>query len=191
MEIKEQQTLWSMRGIRQNDQITWEAVPKFVKTIDEHMIRFYGGGGISKNGIGSIYFTSKEECEQYWVKNREFVEKIGFEDPTPEGVDERPRTNWENYEIVRFDGVDSATVYYNGLGNLVKASDRIRWHKDTEHVMEYGMEIEYLELHEISEQIKHGLITVIVNGPMRSKIFQWGNYKDGGWVFLGEVQGYA
>lgn len=191
MEIKEQQTLWSMRGIRQNDQITWEAVPKFVKAIDELMIRFYGGGGVSKNGIGSIYFTSKEECEDNWTKHHEFIEKIGIEDPTPEDVDERPRTNWESYEIVKCDGISTSAIYFNGLGNLVRANNRVRWHKDTEHIGEYGMEIEYLELHEISEQIKHGLITVIVNGPMKAEIFQWGNYKDVGWVFLGEVQGYA
>lgn len=99
--------------------------------------------------------------------------------------------DWEHYTINRFDGITSAAIYYNGLDRLVNASDRVVWHKDAEHIMEYGQEVEYLELHEISEQIKHGLITVIINDPMRSKIFQWGNYPDQGWVFLGEVQGYA
>ena len=106
-------------------------------------------------------------------------------------MSEFQRTDWEHYVVNRFDGIDSSAVYYNGLDRLVNASDRITWHKDSEHVMEYGQEIEYLELHEISEQIKHGIITVIVNDPMRTKIFQYGNYPGEGWVLLGKIQGYA
>ena len=107
-------------------------------------------------------------------------------------IDERPRTDWESYEICKFDGMDSSAIYSGGLDQLVNITDRVNWNKDSEHIGEYGMEIEFLTLHEISEQIKtKGLLTVIENGPMRSKIFQWGNYPGEGWVYLGEVQGYA
>lgn len=192
-ELLEKDTiLWEMQGTRQNDNIHWKAVPKIIESVEKYMYRFYTGGGISHNGVGSMFFTSKEECEKHWLeKHKSFDEPIDFDEITPEGVDEHPRTNWETYEVNRFDGITFTTIYYNGLDRLVNANDRVVWHKDTEHVPEYGMEVEFLELHEISEQIKHRLITVIVSDPMRTKIFQWGNYPDSGWVYLGDVQGYA
>lgn len=183
--------LWGMIGTRQNDIITWKAVPKIIETVEKHMYRFYTGGGVSHNGVGSLYFTSKEECEKHWLeKHDSFEELIGFDQPTPEGVDEHPRTDWETYEVNRFDGVDSTAVYQGGLDRLVNITKEIAWHKDTGHIDMYDMEVEYLALHEISEQAKGGLLTVIVNSSMRSKIFQWGNYGDK-WVYLGDVQGYA
>ena len=190
-EINVDTTLWRMIGKRQNDCITWEAVPKMVRKVDLRRYWFYGGGGVSKNAIGNMYFKTKKECEDHWRKNHLFKEYIGFEEPTPNGIDELPRTNWEDYEVNRFDCVDSSAVYQGGLDRLVNITDKLAWHKDTEHVMEYGEEIEYLALHEISEQVGSGLITVIVNDPRRSKICQWGNYHDKGWVFLGDIQGYA
>ena len=100
--------------------------------------------------------------------------------------------NWDNYEVSKFDGIYSTSVYKGGFNNLVNVTDKLMWHKDSDHVGEYGMEIEFLELHEISEQVNtSGIITVIENGPLRTKILQWGNYSDQGWVCLGEVQGYA
>ena len=98
---------------------------------------------------------------------------------------------WDNYEVSKFDGISSTSVYKGGFNNLVNITDQLKWHSDSEHVGEYDAEIEFLQLHEISEQIKHGLITVIVNDPLRTKIFQWGNYPDSGWVHMGDVQGYA
>ena len=192
-EVTKDTILWHMQGTRKNDKIHWKAVPKIVESVEKYMYRFYDGGGVSHNGIGSLFFTSKEECEQAWAKNHDgHIELIGFDEPTPEGIDEHPRTDWETYEIQKFNGVDSCAVYAGGLDRLVHINNELEWHTDTEHIAEYGMEVEYLELHEISEQIQtRGLITVIVNSPMRSKIFQYGNYPDAGWVYLGEVQGYA
>lgn len=193
-DVKVNSVLWRMKGTRQNDKITWEAVPKMVKSVEKYMYRFYGGGGVSHNGVGQLYFPSKEECEEYWLKNHKLEEYIHFDDPTPEGVDEYPRTDWETYEVSKFDCVDSAAVYQGGLDRLVNITDEIAWHKDSEHVADYGLEVEYLTLHEISEQaktlFKYDLLTVIIDDPMKSKIFQWGNYGDK-WVFLGDVQGYA
>lgn len=193
VEVKVNDILWHMQGTRQNDKLQWKAVPQMVESVEKYMYRFYDGSGISHNCIGSMYFTSKEECEQEWEKrNCGFELEFDYDEPTPEGVEELPRTNWETYEVNKFDGVDSCGVYVGGLDRLVRINNELEWHKDTEHVAEYGMEVEYLELHEISEQIKtRGLITVIVNSPMRSKVFQYGNYPDTGWVYLGEVQGYA
>lgn len=193
IQITPNTVLWTMQGTRQNDKIHWKAVPRIVEKVEKYMFRFYTGGGISHNCVGSTYFHTKEECEKHWEEHHDgFEELIGFEEPTPEGVDEYPRTDWETYEINRWDGVDSAAVYEGGLDRLVNITDSFTWHKDTEHVPEYGMEVEYLTLHEISEQYSgHNLLTVFINSPMRSKVFQYGNYTDAGWVFLGEIQGYA
>ena len=35
------------------------------------------------------------------------------------------------------------------------------------------------------------MITVFVNDPMKCDVFQCGNYKDGKWVHLGKITGYA
>lgn len=192
-ELLEKDTiLWEMQGIRQNDKIHWKAVPKIIEAVEKYMYRFYTGGGISHNGVGSIYFTSKEECEKHWLeKHKSFDEPIGFDEPTPEGIDEYPRTDWETYEVNRFDGVDSTAVYLGGLDRLENITSKVSWHVDTEHEGEYGMKVEYTTLHEISEQFGERLLTVIVNSPMRAKVFQYGNYPGQGWIFLGEVQGYA
>lgn len=192
-EIRSGDLLWHMCGTRQNDKIKWEAEPRVIEKIDTRMVRFYRGGMISLNSIGKTNFTSKEECEKNWLeKHASFTEAISFEETTPDGVDELPRTDWETFEVNRFDGVDSCAVYKGGLGRLVNVTNALKWHRDTEHVGEYGMEIEYLELHEISEQMEYrGLLTVFINSPMKSKVFQYGNYPDAGWVFLGNIQGYA
>lgn len=99
--------------------------------------------------------------------------------------------NIDETVIVKFDGVDSSAVYSGGLSSLVNITNQLEWHKDEENESMYGMVVEYLTLKEISEQIGSGLITVMVDDPMRSKIYQFGNYFDDGWVFLGDVQGYA
>ena len=105
---------------------------------------------------------------------------------------ELSRTDWNTYEVCKFDGIDSTTVYKGGFGHLVNITDQLTWHKDSEHVGEYGMEIEFLELHEISDQINTmGMITVIEEDPMKTNIFQWGNYPGDSWINLGSVQGYA
>lgn len=192
MEIKENDILWHMEGTRQNDNIHWKAIPKMVESVNEHMFTFYQGGAISRNCVGSMYFVSKEECEKHWLERHEsFDIPIDYDEPAPEGVNERPRTNWETYEVTRFDGVTDTAVYLGGLSRLQNITEKIKWNKDTENVSEYGMVVEYSTLHEISEQFKESMLTVIVNDPMRAKIFQYGNYPGGGWVFLGGVQGYA
>jgi len=191
-EVKINDMLWQMQGTRQNDTIHWKATPKVVEVADEHKFLLYSGGGGSWGLVGKMWFRTKEECEQNFLKNHEsFDEPIDFKDPTPEGIEELPRTDWENYEVNRFDGIDDTAVYLGGLSNLQKITQNVKWHKDTEHEGEYGMVVEYSTLHEISEQFKESMITVIVNGPMRTKVFQYGNYPGAGWIYLGNIQGYA
>ena len=191
-EVKINDLLWQMQGTRQNDTIHWEAAPKVVETVDEHKFLFYSGGGGLLGVIGKMWFRNKEECEQDFLKSHEsFDEPIDFKDPTPEGIEELSRTDWENYEVNKFDGVNDTAVYLGGLSNLQKITQNVKWHKDTEHEGEYGMLVEHSTLHEISEQFKESMITVIVNGPMRTKVFQYGNYPGKGWIYLGNIQGYA
>ena len=192
-EVKNNDLLWEMKGIRQNDKIHWKAMPKVVEVADEHKFLFYSGGGGSWGLVGKRWFRTKEECEQDFLKNHEsFDEPIDYDKPVPKNVAELPRTDWNTYEVCKFDGIGSTTVYKGGFGHLINITDQLAWHKDFEHTGEYGMEIEFLELHEISDQINTiGMVTVIEEDPMKTNIFQWGNYLGGNWINLGSVQGYA
>lgn len=192
-DVKINDMLWQMQGTRQNDKIHWKATPKVVEVADERKFLFYSGGGGSLGLIGKIWFRTKEECEQDFLKNYEsFDESIDYDKPIPENVGELPRTDWNTYEVCKFNGIDSTTVYKGGFGHLVNITDQLTWHRDSDHIGEYGMEIEFLELHEISDQINTmGMVTVIEEDPMTTKIFQWGNYPGDNWICLGSVQGYA
>lgn len=95
-------------------------------------------------------------------------------------------------------------VYLGSFGELVNISDKLKYH--VEPVEEAGgEETVYITLKEIYEQVKvmYGrvsqfdgkertpMITVFDEGAMHSRIYQCGNYGEGCWVKLGEVQGYA
>ncbi len=100
-------------------------------------------------------------------------------------------TDWETYRVSKFDGVTETAVYLGGLTRLKPVTRKLKWKVDTEFEMDFGQKYEDLTLHDISEQLNApGLITVFINDPMRSEVFQWGNYGNS-WVFLGEIQGYA
>lgn len=99
----------------------------------------------------------------------------------------------EDIEFLRFDGVTSTTVYLGGLSRLVPAY--IEWnHTDEEFNRAIMMQGEYLKLSEIRDRCldKYGydVITVIYEGPLRTDIYQWGNYGDEWWI-VGEAGGYA
>ena len=68
-DIRPDTILWGMQGTRQNDNIHWKAVPKIVESVEKYMYRFYSGGGVSHNAVGSMFFTSKEECEKHWLES--------------------------------------------------------------------------------------------------------------------------
>ena len=186
--------LWEMAGKRQNDKIEWKAMPKVVEMMDEHKFLFYGGCGGSIGLIGKYYFTSKEECEQNFLrKHGGFVETIGFDEPTPKGVDELERTDFQTLQVVDFDTVNQTSVYLGGLRNLQNITKDLFWHK--EYVEGLEMEVGTLTLSEIWEYVKSSynnqrIVTVFVDSTTHGDIYQCGNYEEGKWVKLGETQGY-
>ena len=102
--------------------------------------------------------------------------------------------NPNEFEVCVFDGVNSSTVYIGSFDCLQKAN--LEWKK--EFVKPMCMEIEYLTLNEIKEQIgdkyrmsgSFGIITIFINSPLHGKILQYGNYGDS-WYQIGETCGYA
>lgn len=94
-------------------------------------------------------------------------------------------------------------IYIGSFGNLINISDKIKYH--VEPIEEMGEEIISITLKEVYEQvlelfkktspIKGGkfspFITVFDESPSRTRIYQYGNYGDGYWVKLGDIQGYA
>lgn len=95
-------------------------------------------------------------------------------------------------------------VYLGSFSSLVNISDELKYHVEPLEEMG-GEETIYITLKEIYEQVKAmnnkmvcidgieyiPMITVFDEAPMRSTIYQCGNYGDGCWVKLGEIQGYA
>lgn len=94
-------------------------------------------------------------------------------------------------EICKFNGVGECTVYLGGLSNLDKAE--LVWRVDEEYKEMYETEGYVLTLKEIQEQLKdkRRLITIIVNEPLHSEIWQYGNYNDDTWYCIAEGCGYA
>lgn len=95
-------------------------------------------------------------------------------------------------------------VYLGSFSELVNISNKLKYHVEPMEEMG-GEETIYITLKEIYEQVKvmYGrvsqidgkertpIITVFDEAPMRSTIYQCGNYSEGCWVKLGEIQGYA
>lgn len=98
-------------------------------------------------------------------------------------------------------------VYLGSFGELVNISSELKYHIDTPEEFG-GEEVIHIKLKEIYEQVKEKyghdikfgvmiggvfvpMITVFDESPMRSTIYQCGNYGEGCWVKLGEIQGYA
>lgn len=185
--------LWEMHGKRRNREIKWYPAPKCVEEITEHMYLFGDGCGISHNGVGHNMFLSRRECLDNFLKSHDaLVTKSDYGEDIPENCYELPRTDWQDYEVCKFDGVSATSVYMNGLNQLLDVSRQISWRKES---CEYRGDIEVLTLTEIYEQLaKEGyrpIITVFVNDPRECSVFQCGNYEPGRWVHLGKVMGYA
>lgn len=95
-------------------------------------------------------------------------------------------------------------AYLGSFSELVNISNKLKYH--VEPLEEIGgEETIYITLKEIYEQVKEiygrvnctncktytPIITVFDESPMRSTIYQCGNYSEGCWVKLGEIQGYV
>lgn len=96
----------------------------------------------------------------------------------------------EDLELCEFDGIDSATVYCGGLSYLEKAE--LKWRNADEETCEtLGMcEVHILKLSEIAKQLNSGIITIIIEEPLKGRILQYGNYGDSWWE-IGTTCGYA
>ena len=101
------------------------------------------------------------------------------------------------YEVCKFDGVTSTSVYLGGFDRLEPLE--LEWAKiDGFDVFDY---LEVLTLDEIAEQARWQLdeeyisengfmVTVFIQEPLNGKILQYGNYGDSWWQ-IGETMGYA
>ena len=88
-------------------------------------------------------------------------------------------------------------VYVGGFGSLINVSALLKYHVDKPEEFG-GEEVIHIKLKEIYEQVKSiidgissPMITVFDESPSRTRIYQCGNYSEGCWVKLGEIQGYA
>lgn len=182
--------LWQMRGIRRNDKICWHPCPICIEKADKHkFLNAYGSGG-SWNCIGSSYFLSREACIANFLQNHKSLEQeIGFDEPTPESVRERPRTDWQKYEVVKHSIGEEPFVYIGGFNNLQPATTLLKFRI----VQMDNWEFLALTLEEIYDQLKDkaSIITVFNQSALSCDIFQCGNYEDGKWVKMGTVMGYA
>ena len=182
--------LWEMKGIRRNDKICWHPCPISIEKKNEYMFRNAFGCGCSWNSIGRIYFLSREACIAHFLQNHKSLEQeIGFDEPTPEGVRERPRTDWQKYEVVRCSIGEEPFVYIGGFGSLQPATFLLKFRT----VQRDDWEFLALTLEEIYDQLKDkaSIITVFDQSALNCDIFQCGNYEDGKWVKMGNVIGYA
>lgn len=204
-ELKVGDILWQMYGRRQNDEIRWYAQPKCIEQIDEHKYLFGGGGGCSKNSVGKNYFQTREEAIGHFTEHHgALVQKIddiekATVDVVPHGmadnVHDFPRTDWQDKRIVKWDTVNVAGVYVGTIEKMVNVTEAIKWDSEPMGDFDYIS----LTLSEIYEQVsqmdimKNGLriITVFQEGPLDGDIYQCGNYKDGRWLHIGKLQGYA
>lgn len=184
--------LWRMGGIRRNDKVCWHPYPICIEKADKHKFLNASGSGGSWNNIGRTYFLSREACIAHFLQNNKSLEQeIGFDEPTPEGVRERPRTDWQKYEVVKHSIGEEPFVYIGGFGNLQPATLLLKFRI----VQRDDWEFFALRLEEIYDQLKDkaSIITVFnqSQSALNCDIFQCGNYDEGKWVKMGTVMGYA
>ena len=192
--------LWSMTGIRQDGKIKWYARPTCIEYVDKHKFLDAWHCGGSWNNIGYNYFLTRDEAIAHFTeKGRKLEEDIDpnrelSEEQKAAGIKEKARTDWQTYEVYRFNGVDMTSIYLNGFNGLIDVTKQAPWRHQ---LIEWAGEAwETLTLDEIYQHFakdgqERAMITVFCNGPGKCRIFQCGNYKNGKWVKLGEVMGYA
>lgn len=100
----------------------------------------------------------------------------------------------DSIELYKFDGVNETSVYIGSFNNLRDVTCLLPWH-DSPHFAT-GESTKSVTLGEIAEWIeteapKARMATVFVVGPMRTRIYQMGNYGRGIWHDMGTICGYA
>ena len=205
MRVEVGQVLWHMRGIRQDDKIRWYAFPLCVEKLRDNSFHDAHGTGGSFGLIGKTYFLTRDDAINDFVsRNGSLEESVDINESQSEKqkehISERPRTNWNDKVIYKYNcGVNECGVYTGGLTHLKDITDMLVWNVHENDEMAYMDE--HLTLREIFEQVSSNkgrftgygncLITVIQDDPMRSSVYQCNNYKRGQWVHLGNVMGYA
>lgn len=102
--------------------------------------------------------------------------------------------NLDNITITKDSPVEDAAVYLGGVTDLLDITDKLAWH-EVDAGSEYWSE--KLTLGEISRQVaaqakgRHAIITVFQQSALEGEIYQYGNYKNCGWVKHGSTKGYA
>ena len=99
--------------------------------------------------------------------------------------------NPADFEICKFDGVSSAAVYVGFFDGLKNVTDMLKWRVSKEGSEMCYDPYEILSLAEIREQLKPRIITVFDVGPLAGRVYQTGNYSDGGWYQVGDLDGYV
>lgn len=212
--------LWTMRGIRQNKNITWRAVPYSIEKYIKKPTKHYTTSceiTISPSSIGKNYFLTRQEAiDKFLMTHDSLIMEVPVDVPLEEllseedreKVKEKERTDFQDIVIYEFDSVDSATVYLGGFSDLKKINDELDWHIDKEISEVLGVkEYKYLSLKEVFEQvkIKYGktvnvfgkpklsvpIITVIIDEPFKGTIYNCNNHEEGIWEKVGETKGYA
>lgn len=194
-ELKVGDILWQFLGIEQDGVYEYKVVPKCIESIDDHKVIFTDGLGGSLNNIGKRWFHSRQEALDYFQKKFEGLSSNTSMQTVleQEQIKHRERTDFQDYQVVKFDTINETSVYTGSLRNLVNITDKLHWH--SEPCEPLYMNIEFLTLSEIWEQAKdlseQRILTVFVDSPLRGTIFQCGNYEEGKWVKYGTTQGYA
>lgn len=181
--LKNGDVIWQMHGRRKNDEIKWDAVPKCITEIKEHMFMFSDGGGIIKKAVGITVFMTREEClRDFLGRHNGLTEKVDIDKPVSssiaEYVTEYPRTDFEDKVIICNDGITGTLIFAETECIPI---ERFQWKiREYKTVNQY----EYLTLHEIREQfddMKYGnkkrILTVVSEEPMEGYIYQSGNHK--------------
>lgn len=106
-----------------------------------------------------------------------------------------PQKVEDSLTVVRYTDILMSAVYLGDLTSLVNVTDKAKWriNKDESEDFPYG-DIEELTLKEIADQFatnKHQTITVIVDQPKDTDVYQYNNYGDGCWYSLGSLCGFC
>lgn len=107
---------------------------------------------------------------------------------------DKSQDSLDDTEIIRFDGITVSAVYIGFLEDMKCITKELPWRKDGEP-MEYGQSVEWMTLKDISDyanrKYPNAIVTVFSSSPLHGEIYQYGNYRDVGWVGYGRTMGYA
>lgn len=104
-----------------------------------------------------------------------------------------PQKVEDSLSVIRSDDVTMSGVYLGGLADLSNITDKIEWKMITDEENSTMGHIEKATLKEIADQFGGGgqnMITVIVDHPKDTEVYQYGNYGDS-WFSLGNLAGYC